>query len=159
MSFCRAPKTRHFDSYAKLMFACFCLCWIVSPCESQTDVLPVYLQKQQHKVLRVRLERRLGWQRNTREKLRGFSFTLHGWKMEKRSRLGRQNRLFSSTEKSVQYLGSPRRPNRRCWCVGSIFILMQRWENIRGEWKTKKCDRSRVVYWLIHLAVFCQSTI
>lgn len=93
-------KTRYFDSYTKCMFVCFRWCWtIIFPCSSQTDVLAVYLQTQQHKVPRVKLERRLGWHRNTsctnREKLCGFSFTLHRWKMENAPDLGDKMDYFS----------------------------------------------------------------
>lgn len=94
--------------------------------------LPVYLQQQQHKVMRVKLERRLGspfgWHRNTsctnRKKRRGFLFFFFKHYTDgKYSRLGRRNGLFFSTEKSFQYLGSPRRPKTAPLASKAAFIL------------------------------------
>lgn len=150
--FCTAPlccstavKTRDFDSYTKCMFVCFCLCWIISPVGARQTFLAVYLQKRQHKVLRVKLERRLGWHRDTsctnREKLPGFTFTLHRWKMEKRSWLGRQNGLFFSAEKSFQNLGSPQRSKRCCLCVGQSFIVCRFNTEVRKYYQEKEKQR------------------
>lgn len=108
-----------------LLHGCVMCCIITSQSDRRSCV---YVQTRQHKVLRVKLERRLGcWHRNTScttaRKLCGFSFTLHRWKMENTPDLGDKMDSFSPQRNPSSTSAHLSGQERRCLCGRQAFFF------------------------------------
>lgn len=108
--------------------------------------LPVYLQQQQHKVLRVTLERRLGspsgsagtetQAAQTAKNAVAFFFYFFFFnttQMENTPDLGDEMDLFFSTEKSFQYLGITPAAKTAPFAWKAAFILFHFNAEVRNQ--------------------------